>query len=237
MNRTSAIFRTLLCTIALSLTANASAAPPSLGPCKPMAAAPGKTIELTLTGANLLNPRSLWTSFASRTEFVPSDSEAALKGETLLCRITVPRDGQVGVGAMRLVTGEGVSNPILAMVDDLPSVAEASDNHKAAQAQQAEWPVAVDGQCEPVEEDYYRIHVEAGQRLSFEVVAQRLGSKLDPVLRLLTVDGKELHRADDSAGVGGDCRFSHLFDTAGDYLIAVSDVRHLGGGEFRYRLR
>jgi hypothetical protein len=237
MNRSSSIFRTLLCTFALVLTANAIAAPPSLGPCKPTAAAPGKTIELTLTGANLLNPRSLWTSFASRTEFVTSDSEAAQKGETLLCRITVPRDGQVGVGAMRLVTGEGVSNPILAMVDDLPSVAEATDNHAVAQAQPAEWPIAIDGQCEPVEEDYFRFHVEAGQRLSFEVVAQRLGSKLDPVLRLLTADGKELHRADDSAGVGGDCRFSRVFETAGDYLIAVSDVRHLGGPEFRYRLR
>ena len=237
MNRSSLILRTLLCACASAVAVYAYAAPPSLGQCKPLAAAPGKTIELTLTGANLLNPRSLWTSFASRTEFVPSDSEAAQKGETLLCRITVPRDEQVGIGAMRLVTGEGVSNPILAMVDDLPSVAEATDNHAVAQAQQAEWPVAVDGQCEPVEEDYYRIHVEAGQRLSFEVVAQRLGSKLDPVLRLLSADGEELHRADDSAGVGGDCRFSRVFETAGDYLIAVSDVRHLGGGELRYRLR
>jgi len=227
----------LLCTFALSLTAYAIAAPPSLGPCKPWAAAPGKTVELTLTGANLLNPRSLWTSFASRTEFVASDGDGAQKGETLLCRITVPRDEQVGIGAMRLVTAEGVSNPILAMVDDLPTVAETPDNHTAAQAQQAEWPIAVDGQCEPVEEDFYRIHVEAGQRLSFEVVAQRLGSKLDPVLRLLNADGEELHRADDSAGVGGDCRFSHVFETAGDYLIAVTDVRHLGGAEFRYRLR
>lgn len=237
MNRLLAILRAFLCVCASAAAVDATAAPPTLGPCKPLAAAPGKTIELTLTGANLLNPRTLWTSFASRTEFVPSDAESAQKGETLLCRITVPRDEQVGVGALRLVTGEGVSNPILAMVDDLPSSAEAADNHSIAQAQLAAWPVAIDGQCEPIEEDYYRFHVEAGQRLSFEVVAQRLGSKLDPVVRLLTVDGKELRRADDSAGVGGDCRLSHLFDAAGDYLLALSDVRHFGGPEFRYRLR
>jgi hypothetical protein len=238
MNDRLSTFRTFLIASEFAVVASvATAAPPSIGQYGPFAVAPGKTVELTLSGLNLLNPRSLWTSFASRTEFVAADAESSQTGATLICRITVPRDEQVGVGAMRLVTAEGVSNPILAMVDDLPSVAASGENHRVGQAQALAWPVAVDGQCEPAEEDWFRFHVEAGQRVSFEAVAQRIGSMLDPVLRLLTQDGAEIARVDDAAGVGGDCRLSHLFESAGDYLLAIRDVRHLGGPPYRYRLR
>jgi hypothetical protein len=214
-----------------------AAAPPIIGLSQPLAVAPGDTVEVAITGQNLLNPRQLWTSFASRTEFVPADDESTNSGATLRCRVTTPRDEQVGVGAMRLVTAEGVSNPVLMMVDDLPSTAESAENHDAAHAQPVEWPIAVDGQCDPAQEDWFRIHVEAGQRLSFETVAQRIGAKLDPVLRLLSADGVEIARVDDSPEAGGDCRLSHLFETAGNYLLSLRDVRHAGGPEFRYRLR
>jgi hypothetical protein len=56
-------------------------------------------------------------------------------------------------------------------------------------------------------------------------------------LRLLTAEGKELARSDDAEGCGGDSRFTHLFEGEGDYLLAVTDVRHAGGSDYRYRLR
>jgi hypothetical protein len=212
------------------------AAPPQIASFDPLALAPGESTEFTVRGQSLLDARSLWTSFASRCEFLPANDEAAQKGEKLVCRITVPREEQVGIGAMRLVTGEGVSNPVLVMLDDLRSVVESS-HHTSTQAQSVEWPVAIDGQCDSVQEDQFSVRVAAGQRVSFEVVSQRLGSKLDPMLRLLKVDGTELLRSDDGHGVGGDCRFVHTFESAGEYILALRDVRYAGGGEFRYRLR
>ncbi len=119
---------------AVAMCAACIAAPPQMAIFEPLALAPGESIELTIRGQNLLDARSLWTSFASRCEFLPANDEAAQKGEKLVCRITVPREEQVGIGAMRLVTGEGVSNPVLVMLDDLRSVAEASDNHAPASA-------------------------------------------------------------------------------------------------------
>ena len=199
--------------------------------------APGKTLELTLTGQNLQDPRSLWTTFAARCDFVPATDESGKKGERLVCQVTIPRDEQIGIGALRLVTGEGVSNPILVMLDDLPTVVEASDNHTMQQAQSITLPIAVDGQCDALQEDVFRFHARPGQRVSFEVVSQRLGSKLDPVLRLLKADGKEISRFDDAESSGGDTRFAHTFDADGDYLLALGDVRHAGGNEYRYRLR
>ena len=213
------------------------AAPPQIAQFDPLALAPGKTVELAIRGQNLKDPRTLWTTFAARCEFLPAADESSKKGEKLVCRVTVPRDEQVGIGAVRIVTGEGVSNPILVMLDDLPTIAETSDNHAAAQAQRIQSPIAVDGQCDAVQEDMFRFHADAGQQLSFEIVSQRLGSKLDPVLRLLKADGTEIVRLDDAEGSGGDSRFAHSFESDGDYLLAVSDVRHLGGNEYRYRLR
>lgn len=213
------------------------AAPPQLAHYEPLALVPGKTIELTINGQYLQDPRSLWTTFAARCDFVSTTNESAKKGERLLCHVTVPRDEQVGIGALRVVTGEGVSNPVLVMLDDLPTVAEASDNHTIEQAQSIALPIAVDGQCDALHEDVFRFHARPGQRVSFEVVSQRLGSKLDPVLRLMKVDGKEISRFDDAESSGGDTRFEHTFDADGDYLLALGDVRHAGGNEYRYRLR
>ncbi len=78
------------------------------------------------------------------------------------------------------------------MLDDLPTIAESSDNHTTAQAQPIQSPIAIDGQCDPVQEDLFRFHATAGQCVSFEIVSQRLGSKLDPILRILTADGTEV---------------------------------------------
>lgn len=213
------------------------AAPPQLVQFNPLALAPGQTLEFKIQGQNLQDARRLWTSFSSRCEFIPVDDEPTNKGELLLCRVTVPRGEQVGIGAIRLATGQGVSNPVLVMLDDLPTAVEMPENHAEEKAQPLTLPIAVDGQCDAVQEDFFRFHATAGQRVSFEVVSQRLGSKLDPVLRLLSADGKEIVRLDDAEGSGGDCRLAHTFETEGDYFVALSDVRHAGGGEYRYRLR
>ena len=213
------------------------AAPPQIAHYTPLGLTPGKTVELTLSGQNLQDPRSLWTTFAARCEFVPATDEIAKKGERLVCQVTIPRDEQIGIGALRVVTGEGVSNPVLIMLDDLASIIEAPDNHTAQQAQSIALPIAVDGQCEQLQEDFFRFHARPGQRVSFEVVAQRLGSKLDPVLRLMKQGGKEISRFDDAQSSGGDARFAHTFDADGDYFLAIGDVRHAGGKDYRYRLR
>ncbi len=212
-------------------------AAPQISHSTPFALAPGKTTEITLLGGQLLSPLRLWTTFAAKAEFIPLADDAAKKGEKLVCRITVPRGEQVGIGALRLISTEGVSNPIFVVLDDLPTVAEAPDNHTIVQAQLLQPPTAVDGQCDAVQDDFYRFRANAGERLSFEVVSQRIGARLDPVVRVFKADGKEIQRFDDAEGVGGDTRFAHTFDAAGDYLLALTDVRHLGGGDYRYRLR
>jgi hypothetical protein len=116
---------------------------------------------------------------------------------TVTYRLTVPPDAQLGVGAVRLRTGNGVSNVRLMLIDDLPSIARVGTNKSMAAAQVLAPPVAVDGACDPESSDFYKITAASGQRISIEVYARRLGSPLDPIVRLLNSAGREVAFSDD----------------------------------------
>ena len=86
------------------------------------------------------------------------------------------------------------------------------------------------------ESDYYQFSVEAGQRISCEVLSARLASDADPVVRLLDSDGDELLLVDDDASHGPDPRFQYQFERAGNYFLEVRDNRFRTGGRCRLRI-
>ncbi len=204
---------------------------PNLTHSSPGALRPGQTLAFTLHGANLTGATNLWIGFGAKVLSTGSSASATV------FQVSVPADAPVGIHAARGTSVNGVSSPLLLMVDDLPSVADAGTNTSAAKAQPLAWPVAVDGAAVALGFKFYRINVKAGERLAIEAVARRLGSKLDPVLRLLDLQGRELAFCDDESGLGGDCRLAHVFAAAGDYLIELRDISYGGGSDYRFRLR
>src|SRR5207249_172983 len=118
-----------------------------------------------------------------------------------------------------------------------PSIVESGENKTMTNAQQLKLPVAVDGASDELSFDYYKFTAKKGQRISFEIVAQRLGSRLDPVLRLLDAKGRELEYCDDDPGAGADSRFAHRFAAGGKYFLEIRDVNYQGGPQYFYRLR
>ena len=160
----------------------------------------------------------------------PSDRVAPFK-------INVPDNTPVGIHGLRIATREGISNMLMFMVDDLPTAKEIRGQSSAAAGQPITQPVAVEGYCDVGRADRYTIEVSAGEELTFEVVAARLGSKLDPILKLLTADGKELAFVDDSPGFAGDCCLRHRFESGGTYLVEVEDALLSGASGHHYRLR
>lgn len=209
----------------------ADAQTPAVSRAVPSALAPGKTVDVILHGSGLEGPTALWTSIPATTECLQST------GDRATYRVTLPPEAQAGIAALRVATRRGVSNLHLFMVDDLPSVAETAGNTSPGAAQLLTRPIAVDGTCDPLGFDYYRLNGKRGQRLSVEVVAIRTGSPMDPVVRLLDSTRRELMWADDTPGAGGDCRFAHTFTADGAYLIELRDVAYEGGPAHRYRLR
>ena len=218
----------------LCLSAKAAAQVPTIANILPCAAAPGRAVDVTVSGSNLDALAGAWTSFPARVSF-PADQEQTSARAT--CRITAAPDVQVGIHALRVATRNGVSGLRLFMVDDLATVAATQGNGSTAAAQVLSPPVAVEGACDAGGSDFYKFHAGNGQRVAIEVVAARLGSQLDPVVRLLDGSGRELVWCDDSPGAGSDCRFARTFDADGDYVIELRDAGYGGGADYRYRLR
>ncbi len=208
---------------------------PSATHATPSAAVPGRTTEVTVFGSGLSAATELWTSFGAKAEAVPAAEKS--DANKAVFKLTLPSSQPVGIGALRVVTTNGVSGLLPFMVDDLPTVADASTNKSVANAQPLTLPVAVDGVCEELARNFYRFAAKKGDRVSVEVVARRLGSALDPVARLFDARGRELGWSDDDPSVGRDSRFIAEIPVSGEYFIEVRDIEYRGGAAYRFRLR
>ena len=194
----------------------------------PLAIEPSKTTRVTLTGTGFTSPLRVWTSCEARV------TVASVEPTQATLDITPSAGVRLGSIGLWVATAEGPTDAIHLLVDDLPSVADNGANHQREQAQEISTLCGVDGTSDGPLSDFYRFHATAGQRIAFEVHAQRIASAMDPVMRLLDASGKQLVLVDDGE-TGADGRFSFKFAQEGDYLIEVFDSRYATGG--RYRLR
>lgn len=223
--------------LALALLVGAqAAAQPGLQSASPQAAAPGKTTEVLLRGQKLDEPLRVWTSFPAQVQVVQENVEKKDRGEVKL-QITVDAATPPQIGGLIVGNSIGISDPLFFLVDDLPSVADNGQNQALDKAQVVAVPCGIDGVVDGTRGDVYKFDVAAGQRLSVEVLAQRLNADLDPIVRLLDAQGRPLVVADDDTSTGADGRFSYTFVAAGSYFLEVRDVRYRGGPNYRYRLR
>lgn len=210
---------------------------PAINATSPQAVAPGQTLPLKIRGGNLTGATQVWSSFPAETALATDVPDNGKNAAEVTFSFKLPAEAPVGVHGIRIANPTGISNLWLVMVDDLPSVAQTKPNATPPQAQAIKAPAGVDGSVDSLSRNYYKVTATAGQTLSFEVVSRRLGSPLDPMLRVLDMQGRELAYSDDAPGLGGDSRLTHTFKDAGEYLVEVRDIRFQGGGNFVYRLR
>ncbi len=221
--------------------ATALAQAPVVSHLVPSAAVPGRATDITVYGANLTGPTALWTNLAgpggsATIELAPGIEGNGTKADQVVLRVTLP-DAPAQVAGLRIATGLGVSSMRLLMADDLASTSENGQNKSLETAQEVTLPVAIDGAAEAESFDFFKFTGHAGQRLSAEVFARRLGSPLDAVIRLLDANGRELAYSDDEGGIGADSRLAIELPADGVYYLEIRDIRYQGAGNFRYRLR
>ncbi len=139
----------------------------------------------------------------------------------------------------------GVSNSVPFAVDSLPEVLAQVAANRREKAQRVKLPVIVNGRIEhPGDSQYFRFDGHAGEEIVSEVMARRLGSPLDSVLRLTDASGKELAFNDDfdDKGAGllthqADSFISVKLPANGTYYLQLGDTQRHGGAEYAYRLR
>ncbi len=88
----------------------------------------------------------------------------------------------------------------------------------------------------PGQVDRYKIRVTPGRTLVFEVLASRLGSRLDGLLRIAKPDGGLLAEADDGAGIDPKLNFT-VPAGVDEIVVSVSDLTKQGGVRYGYQLK
>lgn len=224
----------------------------------PPAVPAGTRSRVTLYGYNLPGgSRTDLTINRAALERVEVDVDAPGE-EAVLSLQNVVHSYEVDVDSFSWVwaSPQGPTNPIRIGLTDRPVVLESGTNHEPAQAQEVAPPTEVAGQLlQPGEVDWYRFAGKPGEVYWIEVVGQRSGSPIDPVLVVEEVtrgqEGAEQVRRlaqqdDDGTNVA-----QNVFDTFTDdpvyrlsidkeatYRVAVYDRygQTRGGPELWYRL-
>ncbi len=219
--------------IGLALAARGLAAPPQISGTTPLGVQRGVVSEVTIEGANLTGNPTLVAPFGFTVELpaAPGTDAAGWKFKVIVAAGT-----PVGVYPIRVMTEDGLSNPFLFSVGQLPQVAEKEENNAFESAQAIPSPVVVEGKAEGNDVDYFRFAGKKGERIVVDAQCARIGSGVDPSIRLTTAGRAYVASADDSAGLLTDARLTAILPEDADYVIELSDSRYQGGGRPVYRL-
>ena len=190
----------------------------------------GKTARVSFMGKNLANSFDIWHSLpAGALKSRPVEAGS----ERVVFEVTASGDAPVGVCGVRVASADGLSNLHLFLVDDLPVSPGVAGESVATLAK----PAAVWGTLHEGASDRYMVEVKEGERLGFEVVANRFGKDADPLVTIRDASGRFVAERDNDAGLYFDCRFEHIFQKAGTYGIEVRDARFKGNEHRQYVLR
>lgn len=157
---------------------------------------------------------------------------------------TVPAREE-GIQRISVREGESVSNAVPFAVDPLPAFPEEEPNGEPAEAQRVRGGVIVDGRIERSGDvDVFCFECRAGVPFVAEVLARRLDSPLDSVLKLTDSAGEQLAFNDDfedrAAGLAthhADSKLHARIPRDGVYFLHLGDAQQAGGVEYGYRLR
>lgn len=210
---------------------------PTINPIAPAGVQRGVPLEFAITGTNLVNPTGVSLGIPAKIT-IPTDAKNGLDATKFRVRIEVPGDAPVGWYPFRMATLKGASNLRAFCIDDIPPVLGAGTNRSKSTAQAIPVPSAASGSVAAEMGDVYKFTVKAGQRLSFDCLARRIGSAIDAQMTVYdTKSMRELAYDNDSPGCQTDPRISYTFKEGGEYLVEVNDVLRRGGAEFFYYLR
>ncbi|MGC8640465.1 MAG: PPC domain-containing protein, partial [Isosphaeraceae bacterium] len=138
-----------------------------------------------------------------------------------------------------------VSNRVPFERDTLPEAFEKEPNNDSATAQHVQRPLIINGRIDRKDDvDVFSFSGQAGETVVAEVMARRLDSSLDSLIKLTGPDGKVLAYNDDHEDPGSGLNTHHAdsylmvtLPKAGKYHLSVSDVAQGGGENYAYRLR
>jgi hypothetical protein len=191
----------------------------------------GRTVEVTLYGKYLADPKEIL--FYDKGIKAFGMMPGSKPGEEVKAKFAIEPDAAIGEHVLRIRTATGLSEAVTFWVSKFPTVMEIEkkpgENDSLATAQPIPMNCTVEGQIQPggdIDKDYYWTRFNAGERISVEVESVRLGTlhfggENDLAVRILDSDGEELGRNDDSALYVQDPILSVIAPRSGAYFIEI----------------
>ncbi len=141
--------------------------------------------------------------------------------------------------------GKWFSNPVYYAVDTLPESSETEPDNSVKDAQRVELPRIINGRiAERGDVDVFGFEGRSGEEVVAEVIARRLHSPLDSLLRLTDASGKVLAWSDDEEDKASGLLTHHAdsfvrvrLPKDGTYYVHLADSQRHGGDAYGYRLR
>lgn len=130
-------------------------------------------------------------------------------------------------------------------VDDLPEIVESGANDNVRSAAPVTLPVIINGRIENADDwDVFKFTGRAGETVVAEVMARRLESPLDSLVKITDASGRVIafndDREDPVAGANTHHADSHLSVTLladGEYFAHLGDTARSGSPDHAYRFR
>jgi hypothetical protein len=176
-----------------------------------------------------------------------AETELEIKGWNLpVEKLTLDNNGR-GPGTQHVSVRKDnwLSNLMAVAIDTLPECLEQEPNNSPDCAQVVKLPVIINGRIDQQGDwDVFRFEGKAGEQVVAEVMARRLDSPLDSVLRLTDAAGHQLAFNDDyddqAEGLEthhADSYLAYTLPADGPYFVHLGDAQHQGGADYAYRLR
>ncbi|MCI0681467.1 MAG: hypothetical protein L0Y71_05125 [Gemmataceae bacterium] len=182
------------------------------------------TTTLVCDGDDFGKAPRLLLPFRAKQVLKPGSTDKQATFDVTLSDEVVP-----GYHHVRIVTDGGVSLPVVVAVDRLPQ--------RPFTASIDPLPVALHGSVGGSQTLETRFTGKAGQKVMVEVEAQRLGSKLRPILHLNSPKNLQLAWAWGTPALFGDTRLEATLPADGVYSVTLHDAEYAAPAPNFFRLR
>ncbi|MFA6173137.1 MAG: PPC domain-containing protein [Kiritimatiellales bacterium] len=177
-------------------------------------------------------------AMAAKKQFNPQIAER------VTLELTLPENITPGDCELRVITTNGLSNPLVFQIGRLPEITEKEPNNQlTAPEKLPALPVLVNGQIMPGDTDSFRFHAVKGQSLVLKTEARSLVPYLadavpgwfQAVLALYDAKGREVAYDDDYLS-SPDPVLIYTVPEDGDYTFSIRDSIFRGREDFVYRI-
>lgn len=217
--------------VALAALPPPAAAAPTIATVSPAGGPRGATIEVTISGGDLADPRELFFQEPG----VAVEGLTAVDDKQVKATLRIAADCPTGPRKFRIRTEDGLSELRTFRVGILAQQPEAEPNNEFATAQRVTLPLTIAGTVTGEDVDCFKVRLPAGARIAAAIDAIRLDQEMfDAHLELVDARGFVVAGCDDHPLLAQDAMLAATVPEEGDYVVRIRESAYGGNAGSHY---